>query len=160
MTDKTNANSQPSFVLARLRAAIFLLLSFLCSFTLSASDNKTLVDQVKQTEIAFAKTMRDRDFKAFQSFLSEAAVFLDNKKESRGKEEISKVWSAFFETPTAPFSWEPEIVVVLNSGKLALSTGPVQNTQGDLIAHYTSTWRLEDDGKWRIIFDKGNIACH
>jgi hypothetical protein len=64
-----------------------------------------------------------------------------------------------FEDPAAPFSWEPETVEVLDSGKLALSSGPVLNSEGKVFAIFTSIWRLEAPGEWRIIFDKGNRFC-
>lgn len=50
-------------------------------------------------------------------------------------------------------------MVVLDSGTLALSTGPVRDPKGKLVATYTSIWRLEAPGTWRIVFDKGNDAC-
>jgi hypothetical protein len=53
----------------------------------------------------------------------------------------------------------PEDVEVLDSGTLAISTGPVRDPKGALFATFTSIWRLEDSGKWRIIFDKGNQVC-
>ncbi len=65
----------------------------------------------------------------------------------------------FFEPPAAPFSWQPETVEVLDSGTLALSTGPVRDAGGKLISRFTSIWRLEAPGQWRIVFDKGNRVC-
>ena len=59
----------------------------------------------------------------------------------------------------APFSWEPEQVQVLDSGTLALSSGPVRNPEGKTVATFTSIWRLEAPGVWRIVFDKGNRVC-
>jgi len=72
---------------------------------------------------------------------------------------VADWWKRYYEGPDAPFSWEPEDVEVLDSGTLALSSGPVRDAKGALIATFTSIWRLEDSGKWRIIFDKGNQAC-
>ena len=68
-------------------------------------------------------------------------------------------WKRFYEGPAAPFSWEPEQVEVLASGTLALSTGPVHDPSGKLIGRFSSIWRLEAPGRWRIIFDKGNDVC-
>src|SRR5438552_896785 len=66
---------------------------------------------------------------------------------------------SYFDGRDAPFSWEPEDVEVLDSGTLAMNSGPVRDPKGVLIATFTSIWRLEDSGKWRIIFDKGNRVC-
>ena len=44
---------------------------------------------------------------------------------------------------------------MLESGHLAFSSGPVFDADGKRVDTFNSVWRLEDDGKWRIIFDKG-----
>jgi ketosteroid isomerase-like protein len=115
--------------------------------------------QVADTERAFAKTMADRDFAAFVSFLSDETIFFSGAKALRGKQQVADAWKRFYDGPAAPFSWQPEVVEVLDSGTLALSTGPVRNPQGKLVASFTSLWRLEAPGTWRIIFDKGNDVC-
>lgn len=115
--------------------------------------------QVADTERAFAKTMADRDHKAFTSFLSEETIFFSGPKPLHGKTEVAEWWKRFYEGNDAPFSWEPETVEVLESGKLALSTGPVRDPGGKIVSTFTSIWRLEAPGTWRIIFDKGNKVC-
>jgi ketosteroid isomerase-like protein len=118
-----------------------------------------LGQQVKDTERAFAATMADRDYNAFTSFLSDEAVFFSGEIPLRGKQQVADAWKPYFDDPGAPFSWEPQQVEVLDSGTLALSTGPVSDPDGKLVAKFTSIWRLEASGEWRIIFDKGNRAC-
>jgi len=84
-----------------------------CATAQSRPDNAALVKQVTDTELAFAKTMADRDH-----------------------------------------------VQVLDSGELAASTGPVFDPDGKLFARFYSTWRREDSGVWRIVFDDGcNLKC-
>lgn len=56
-------------------------------------------------------------------------------------------------------AWEPAEVEVLDSGTLALSSGPVRDPAGKLIGTFTSIWRLEAPGRWRIVFDKGGEVC-
>ena len=41
----------------------------------------------------------------------------------------------------------------------ASSSGPVFDPSGKQIATFSSIWRLEAPGVWRIIFDKGNDVC-
>jgi ketosteroid isomerase-like protein len=115
--------------------------------------------QVEDTERAFAKTMADRDYTAFTSFLSDEAVFFSGPTPLRGKLQVAQAWKRFYEKPEVPFSWTPEKVAVLDSGTLALSTGPVRDPTGKLIGMFTSIWRLEAPGKWRIVFDKGCDVC-
>jgi ketosteroid isomerase-like protein len=115
--------------------------------------------QVMETERAFARTMADRDHAAFGTFISQDAVFFSGPAPLRGKAAVVDGWARFYKKPAAPFSWEPEQVEVLASGDLALSTGPVHDAKGKLIAHFTSIWRLEAPGRWRIVFDKGAEVC-
>ncbi len=115
--------------------------------------------QVAATERAFARTMADRDHAAFTALLSEEAVFVSEPKTLRGKEEVAAAWKRFFDAPRAPFSWSSGQVEVLDSGTLALSTGPVYDSEGRTVATFTSIWRQEAPGVWRIVFDQGNDAC-
>jgi hypothetical protein len=52
------------------------------------------------------------------------------------------------------------MVEVLPSGTLALSSGPVRDPSGKVTARFSSIWRLEAPGQWRIIFDKGERVCN
>jgi ketosteroid isomerase-like protein len=125
----------------------------------SPASAQELKQQVTETERAFAKTMADRDHAAFATFLADEAVFFAGQSPQRGKQQIADAWKRFYEKPAAPFSWQPETVEVLDSGTLALSSGPVHDPGGKLIGTFTSIWRLESPGKWRIVFDKGCEVC-
>ena len=115
--------------------------------------------QVADTERAFAKTMAQRDYEGFVSFLSLDAIFFSGETALRGQQQVADKWKSYYEKPDAPFSWEPAQVEVLDSGTLALSTGPVYDPGGKKVATFTSIWRLESSGQWRIVFDKGNGVC-
>ena len=136
--------------------SIFLIA---CSTTVKKPDLAELQQQVMEAERAFAQTMADRDFEAFKSFLSNDAVFFSGSTPLRGNQQVANTWKAYYEPEDAPFSWEPEQVVVLESGLLALSTGPVRDPQGNLVATFNSIWQLDPGGEWRIVFDKGNVVC-
>jgi uncharacterized protein (TIGR02246 family) len=119
---------------------------------------ETLAQQVRARETAFARTMAERDHGAFAGFVSEEALFLGGTV-LRGREAVAEGWRPFFEGATAPFSWEPERVEVIDSGTLAISTGPVRGPGGERIGTFNSTWRLEADGAWRVILDVGCPPC-
>lgn len=112
--------------------------------------------QVMATERAFARTMADRDLQAFAGFVADEAVFFSGPTPLRGKAAVTAFWQRFYNSPQAPFSWDPDEVEVLDSGTLALSSGPVKNPEGVVFARFTSIWRLEAPGQWRIVFDRGN----
>jgi ketosteroid isomerase-like protein len=115
-----------------------------------------LVAVVRAREVAFAATLADRDFEAFLTFVSAEAVFFNGNDPIRGRDAIGDAWEPFFEGPSAPFSWTPDVVEVLESGSLALSSGPVRDPSGADAGRFNSVWRLEADGVWRVIFDKGS----
>lgn len=118
-----------------------------------------LKQQVTETERAFAATMKARDHAAFTSFLADDAVFEPGPGAMRGKAAIAAGWKKYYEGGNAPFSWEPDKVEVLASGALAYSSGPVYDPEGKLIFRFNSIWRLEPDGKWRIVFDSSENVC-
>lgn len=122
-------------------------------------DRSSLQQEVIATERAFAQSMAQRDRLAFNRFLSDEAVFFSGDRVLRGKPQVAAAWQRFFPAAQAPFSWEPEQVEVLDSGTLAMSSGPVRNAQGRVIARFSSIWRREAPGQWRIIFDHGSEVC-
>ena len=137
-----------------------MILVMACSVAAQEPGLEQLRQQVADTERAFARTMADRDHDAFTSFLSDETVFFAGETPQRGKQQVADAWKPYFEGPEAPFSWEPETVVVLDSGTLALSSGPVHNSGGKKVATYNSIWRREADGQWQIVFDKGSNTCN
>ena len=125
------------------------------SSLLAQSAPATLTKHVFAAESSFAASMARRDLKAFAALVSPEAVFFSGTEALRGKEAVVEAWRKFFVEPKAPFSWRPETVQVLSSGTLALTSGPVHDPAGKLIGTFTSIWRRDGDGSWRIIFDKG-----
>lgn len=120
---------------------------------------EALAEQVRIQETAFAKTMAERDITAFATFVSEEALFL-GPTVLRGRDAVIEGWKPYFEGgPKAPFSWAPERVEVVASGTLAISTGPVRDPDGQRVGTFTSTWRRETDGRWRVVLDSGCPPC-
>ena len=132
---------------------LFLLAALIVTTGASAQSAK---EQVFAVERAFARTMAERNFDAFKTFLSEEAIFFTGPTPLRGKKQVAEGWARFFAETSAPFSWEPDAVEVLESGTLALSTGPVRDRSGKVVARFNSIWRLEAPNVWRVVFDKGS----
>jgi len=118
-----------------------------------------LARQVRAAETAFAASMAARDHQAFASYLADEAVFFSRQGVLRGKTAVASGWKTFFESPRPPFSWEPQQVEVLASGTLALSSGPVRDPEGKQVGTFSSIWRREADGRWKVVFDKGCPPC-
>ncbi len=130
-----------------------------CRTAAPPADLASLRQQVMDTERAFAKSMADRDHTQFTSFLADEAIFFNGDSSVRGKAAVAAQWKPFFDGKAPPFSWEPDQVQVLDSGDLALSTGPVRDPAGNVVGRFNSIWRLESPGRWYIVFDKGSPVC-
>ncbi len=133
----------------------------LCLHPLVGQTGSTvLARQVFVAESSFAASMTQRNLEDFAAFLSPEAVFFADTTAMRGKAAVIEGWRQFFKGPDAPFSWKPEVIEVLSSGTLALSSGPVHDPSGKRVAIFNSIWRRERDGNWRVIFDKGAPVCN
>ena len=142
------------------RAALVVVVGFVVAMNTAAeqADLDALQREVWATEVAFARSMAERDFAAFAAHVSEHAIFWSGSKVLRGKAAVLDGWRRFYDGATAPFSWEPDEVVVLGDGSLAQSSGPVRDAAGKLIARFRSVWRREADGRWLIVLDRGDAA--
>jgi ketosteroid isomerase-like protein len=116
-------------------------------------------EQVRRAELAFAATMAARDPKAFAGFIAEDAVFINGGQPLRGRAAIVQHWQRFFEGPTAPFSWAPEIVEIGAGGLLGYTEGPVTSASGVSASRFYTTWQRQAQGNWLVVFDNGYPVC-
>jgi ketosteroid isomerase-like protein len=131
----------------------------------SASAIADPADEVRCREISFSKSIESRDMEAFRSFLDDDARFVGNRIR-RGPDEITEAWRTYEPEDGPSLKWRPQIIEVLEDGKLALSRGPYRYTQKndageevDYWGTFNSVWRLQDDGSWKVVFDAGSPAA-
>lgn len=122
-------------------------------------------DDLRCREIGFSKSVERGDMSAFRSFIDGDARFVSNSVQ-RGVDEVAAAWAVFFAADGPTIVWRPQIVEVLENGKLGLSRGPYrvvsQDADGNTVESwgtFNSVWRLNDDGEWRVVFDAGNPAA-
>jgi ketosteroid isomerase-like protein len=143
----------------KTRLLAFAVFAALASSPARCETNERRALQVRAAETAFAKSMAARDAGAFASHVADEAVFFSGQGVLRGKAAVVAGWKRYFEGDKAPFSWEPEDVEVLDSGRLAFSSGPVHDPEGRRIGTFNSVWRRQADGRWKIVFDNGCPPC-
>ncbi len=80
------------------------LLLLVLALSASAADR---AEEVRATEIAFAKAFADRDAKKFFLYLADDAQFLGRRNTMRGKQEVIAGWSEFFKTAVDLFAGCP-----------------------------------------------------
>ena len=83
----------------------------------------------------------------------------------RGREAITQAWSVFFAEGGPDLVWQPEIVEVRSDG-LGVSRGPytltataMDGTRNASSGIFTSIWRRQADGSWKVLFDAGCPPC-
>ena len=127
-----------------------------CATPPAAPDIAALQQQVAATERAFARTMAERDHAAFTAFLAEDGDLRIRTAARQGR-GCRRVEALLRSAGGAVFVASGQVEVL--GGTLALSTGPVYDPGGRQVATFTSIWRQEAPGVWRIVFDKGNDVC-
>ncbi len=139
---------------------LFQWIALALAGTAAAESRMDLVAQVRSAETSFAQSMADRDLAAFMTHVDDEAIFFSENGNLRGAAEVKAGWAPYFEGETPPFSWQPNEVEVLGSGNLALSSGPVLNSEGQRVGTFNSIWRRGKNGAWKVIFDKGSPECN
>ena len=114
--------------------------------------------EARATEQAFAAAFAARDLAAFRSFLAPDTIWM-GKAPLHGPDAVIAAWHGLITSPVPPFSWQPDQVLVLPSGELARTTGPVLTPEGKLTARFQSVWRRQAAGRWEIVFDFGTDVC-
>ena len=138
-------------------SALFLAALFMAASSgpAAAQFDGPEAEAVRARETGFAQSMADRDLDAFRSFIAPDAVFF-GPGPIRGRDAVVEAWAPYFEGDDPPFSWAPDMVQVLDSGGLALTSGPVRSPAGDVVGCFNSIWRKDADGVWWVVFDKGS----
>lgn len=153
---------------ASMRANIADMRPFLITMLVLFAANNAFadpVDEVRCREIGFSKSAEERNIEAFRSFIDADARFVSNNV-LRGVDAVAEAWAVFFAADGPSIKWRPQIVEVLENGKLALSRGPYRVTgtdsDGNAVENwgtFNSVWRLHEDGQWRVVFDAGSPAA-
>ena len=142
--------------------ACILSLSALHSFAAalpSAEELEAARAEVRAAETAFAKTMADRRFDRFGTFVAEDAVF-NGRTVQVGRAAVLQAWKMYFDAPQPPFSWAPDAVAPTADRRYAITTGLVHDKDGKLTGRFTSLWRKDADGQWRVVADQGvGVDC-
>jgi ketosteroid isomerase-like protein len=116
------------------------------------------VVEARAAETAFAAAFAARDVPGFRRFLAPDTIWM-GKEALHGPEAVMAAWNGLLTSPKPPFSWSPDLVLVLPSGDLARTTGPVLDADGKLTARFQSVWRRKVTGVWEIVFDFGTDVC-
>ena len=142
-----------------------LTLTLILSSTLLATVAQAdAVDDVRCAEIAFSQSVEHMDQEAFSELVDADARFVSgHSRVTSGKDAVVEAWSGFFEDDSQKIVWRPIVTEVVETGDLGWSRGPYRltgteedGTPIEAWGFFNSVWRLNDDGKWRVVFDAGS----
>lgn len=126
---------------------------------------KVTVDTLKQLEAEFMKTAIEKGSQGYMSYYAEDAVEVPNGAPLiHGKSEISK-GMGFLDSKDNQLTWAPVGGDISASGDLGYTYGNYEFHSKDKdgnphVDHgkYTSVWKLQKDGNWKVVLDMGNSS--
>jgi len=151
----------PILVVAFLVATI----AFPVSHPPVSASAKATPETLKQLEAEFMKAAADKGSSGYMSYYADEAVEVPNGAPVIvGKAEIAKGME-FLDNKDNRLEWSPIGADISGSGDLGYTYGNYQfhSTDKDgkpLVEHgkYTSIWKLQKDGSWKVVLDMGNAS--
>ncbi len=144
-------------------AVVFLLIAgFLAAVSFAQEKTLTGSELLVKLEADFARAVAERGHDAFVSYFAEDGVELQEGGGITTKEDMRK------EGPWPPdmlLTWTPVKAEMAASGDLGYTYGNYvlksKDKDGKLITHYgkyTSIWKKQKDGSWKVAVDMGNSS--
>ena len=141
-----------------MNRATFLFIFLTCSLAAVAQRFSGSLQQVIDTEMAFAKTAKEKTIKeAFLKNLSENSIVFANGEPVNGYD----FWK---ERPASngTMFWWPVFADISVAEDMAYTTGPYQMSKDQhsepySFGYYSTVWKKNDHGEWKIAIDLGII---
>jgi ketosteroid isomerase-like protein len=125
-----------------------------------ANDN---ADTLRHLEGEFMKAAADKGSAGYMSYYADNAVEVPNGEAIiQGKVNIAKTMG-FLDDKNNHLTWTPVGADISSSGDLGYTYGTYEFSSKDkdgktVVAHgkYTSIWKKQQDGSWKVVLDMGN----
>ena len=129
----------------------------------AADPTATTAETLRTLEAEFMKAALARGSQGYMSYYADDAVELPNGAAAiRGKENIAKTMG-FLDSKDNQLTWTPVYADISASGDLGYTYGTFEFRSKDkdgkpTVGHgkYTSVWRKQKDGSWKVVLDMGN----
>ena len=117
--------------------------------------------EVWNRERSFARSVERHDADAFAEHIQRDTVFQAATPEPlRGRASVVEAWAPIVKGEF-PLRWHPGVVSIGGDPDIAMSVGPawVENPDPKAksrfrLGSFVSTWVRDDDGAWRVLFDR------
>jgi ketosteroid isomerase-like protein len=117
-----------------------------------------------ELEAGFQRATTERGWDGYVSYLADNATELENGDPIlSGKENIRRALGPY--SPDMSLTWTPVKAEMSSSGDLGYTFGTYifrsKTKAGQLVTNYgkyTTIWRKQKDGSWKVVLDMGNSA--
>lgn len=126
----------------------------------AAASPKATVETLKQLEGEFMRAAAEKGSKGYLSYYADDAVEVPNGAPLiSGKVNIAP-GMMFLDDPNNRLTWTPVGGDISSSGDLGYTYGTFEFRSKDKVDHgkYTSIWKLQRDGIWKVVLDMGNAS--
>ena len=132
---------------------------------LAAAAPKDTPDTLRQLEAEFMKATAERGSQGYLSYYADDAVEVPNGAPLiQGKINIAKTMG-FLDDKNNHLTWAPVGADISASGDLGYTYGTYEfrsnDKDGQAVVHpgkYTSIWKKQKDGSWKVVLDMGNSS--
>ncbi len=126
---------------------------------------KAQADTLKRLEGEFMRAAAERGSQGYMSYYADDAVEVPNGAAIiHGKVEIAK-GMGFLDDKNNQLIWTPVGADISSSGDLGYTYGTYEFRSKDKegkpsveYGKYTSIWKLQKDGSWKVVLDMGNAS--
>ncbi len=129
----------------------------------TAASPKPTAETLRQLEAKFMQAAEEKGSQGYMSYYADDAVELPNSYSAiQGKVEIAKTMG-FLDDKNNRLTWTPVGADISSSGDLGYTWGTYEFHSRDKNGSpttdhgkYTSIWKLQKDGSWKVVLDIGN----
>jgi ketosteroid isomerase-like protein len=147
-----------------LLSCVFLIVG-LFAIRVPAADKPVTADTLKQMEAEFMQAAAAHGSEGYLSYYAEESVEVPNGADFLiGKNAIAKTMG-FLDDKNNSLTWKPIGADVSSSGDLGYTYGTYEFRSKDAsgkpsVSHgkYTSIWKRQKDGSWKVVLDMGNAS--
>ena len=159
---KSAAAAARDISMNRITVVLLLLLLFAASSFAEKEKSAKGANLLLQLEAHFAADVRQHGHDAFLAYFAEDGVEIVDVGGINDKDAMRR-------HPPWPegttLTWTPVHAEMAASGDLGYTYGnyvySAKNKEGKLVAHYgkyTSIWKKQKDGQWKVVVDMGNSS--
>lgn len=144
---------------------VLLVVTILLPIRGPVAASRATAETLKQLEAEFMKAAAEKGSQGYMSYYADEAVEVPNGAPLiPGKENIAK-GMGFLDDKSNQLIWTPVGGDISASADLGYTYGNYEfhskDKQGKAVIQYgkyTSIWKLQKDGRWKVVLDMGNAS--